>query len=75
MAEPSRPELLDTLVDAALARLGEQSVLFTLVPDFAPVLAGLLLRRGFQEREELVVLARRTARPVLVPELAPATPA
>jgi hypothetical protein len=71
MAEPARHELLDVLIDAALARLGEQSILFSLVPDFAPALRERLLERGFEQREEYVVLARRTVRPVAVPELAP----
>jgi hypothetical protein len=75
MANPSRPELLDTLVDAALARLREESLLLTLVPEFAPGLSERLARRGFEAREEFVVLARRTTRPVGVPELAPATTA
>ena len=75
MAEPARGEILDVLIDAALERLSEQSRLFTLVPEFAPSLRERLLARGFEEREEFVVLARRTVRPVPVPELAPATPA
>lgn len=75
MAEPSRAELLDVLIDAALERLKEQSTLLTLVPAFASALRERLLAQGFEEREEFVVLARRTVRPVPVPELAPATPA
>jgi hypothetical protein len=75
MAEPSRVALLDVLIDEALERLEEQSTLLTLVPAFAPALRERLLERGFEEREEFVVLARRTVRPVPVPELAPATPA
>lgn len=74
MADPSAPELLDALIDAALARLDEQSALFTLVPEFAAGLRERLERRGFVDRREFVVLARRTARTVRVPELAPATP-
>lgn len=75
MAEPAHEALLDTLIDAALERLGEQSQLYTLVPDFAPGLRERLLRRGFEEQEEYAVLARRTAQTVAVPELAPATTA
>ena len=73
MADPSAPELLDQLIDAALARLAEQSALFTLTPDFAPGLQERLAGRGFVERGEFTVLARRTTRPVRMSELAPAT--
>ena len=73
MADPSAPELLDQLIDAALARLAEQPALFTLAPDFAPGLRERLAGRGFVERGEFIVLARRTTRPVRMSELAPAT--
>jgi len=75
MAEPATDELLDTLIDAALERLGEQSQLYTLVPDFAPALRERLLGRGFEEREEYAVLSRRTTQTVAVPELVPVVPA
>ena len=74
-ADPSAPELLDELIDAALARLREQSALFTLAPEFAAGLRERLERRGFIEQGKFTVLARRTARAVRVPELATATPA
>ena len=73
MADPSAPELLDQLIDAALARLAEQSALFILAPDFAPGLRERLAGRGFVEQGEFTVLARRTTRPVRISELAPAT--
>ncbi|MDZ4277952.1 MAG: hypothetical protein U1B78_02315, partial [Dehalococcoidia bacterium] len=75
MADPSMPELMDALIDTALVRLREQSVLFSLVPEFATGLRERLLRRGFVPTEEFAVLARRTALPEPVPQLAPATPA
>ncbi len=74
MADPAAPELLDSLLDAALSRLAGQSVAYTLVPEFAPGLGERLERRGFEARGEFVVLARRTSRPVAVPELAAAAP-
>lgn len=74
LADASVSELLDPLIDAALARLSEQSALLTLVPEYDANLRERLERRGFAERGRFVVLVRRTARPVAVPELAPATP-
>ena len=73
MADPSSPELLDPLIDAALARLGEQSALLTLAPEFALGLCERLERRGFVQRGEYLALARHTTRPVGLPALATAT--
>ena len=56
-----------------LNRIAEQSALFILAPDFAPGLRERLADRGFVERDEFTVLARRTTRPVRMSELAPAT--
>lgn len=75
MADPSRPEVLDLLVDATLARLGRESSIYSLVPEFSAALRERLERRGFTEHDEYVVLALRTARAVRLPELAPAVPA
>ena len=76
MADTSAaPELTDTLIDAALSRLSEQSALLALVPEFAAGLRERLEARGFEERAAFVVLARRTTKPVAVAELAPAVPA
>lgn len=72
MADPDAPELLDQLVDVALARLREQSAVYTLVPEFAPGLRERLERRGFVLQGEYVVMARRNVRPVEAPELVPA---
>lgn len=65
-------DVLDGLIDAALARLSEQSSLLTLVPEYASGLRGRLEERGFIARETFAVLARRTSQPVEVAELAPA---
>jgi len=74
IADPMRPELLDLLIDAALARLRDQATVYTLVPDFALGLAERLARLGFEEEGEFIALARRTAKPVRVAQLAPAAP-
>ncbi len=74
MADTASGELLEALIDSALARLREQSALLTLVPEFAIGLRERLETRGFEEREAFVVLARRTTRPVGIGELAPAMP-
>lgn len=74
VAEPSEPELLDPLIDAALGRLGEQGVLVALVPEFAAGLRERLEERGFAQQGEFVALVRRTVRPVEVSEMVPATP-
>jgi hypothetical protein len=74
MADPPTPELLDAMIDAALARLGEQSALFSLVPEFAGGLRERLEHRGFVEQREFVVLAQQTTQTVRVPQLAPAAP-
>jgi hypothetical protein len=65
-------DVLDGLIDAALARLSEQSSLLTLVPDYAGGLRERLQERGFATLETFAVLARRTSKPVEAPELAPA---
>ncbi len=75
MADPVAPELLEQLVDAALARLRQRSEVYTLVPEYAPGLRQRLQQRGFADRGDFVVLVRQTTRPVRVPKLAPATPA
>ncbi len=73
MADVSANDLLDRLIDAACAYLPEQSLLLTLVPDFAVGVVDRLRQRGFSEQGEYVVLARRTVRPIDVAE--PATSA
>ncbi|MEX1255904.1 MAG: hypothetical protein WEE64_16355 [Dehalococcoidia bacterium] len=72
MADASAPELQDFLIDVACARLARQERLLTLVPEAAVGLRERLEQRGFQERESFVVLARRVARPVRMPQLATA---
>lgn len=68
MAE--EPELLEALIDAAMARLPEPSALYALVPEFATGLRERLTVRGFVEQGEFAVLARRTVRVVPAPQLA-----
>lgn len=74
MVDVAATGLLDQLIDAALARLSEQSLLLALVPDFAVGIVERLQQRGFQERGEFVVLVRRTVRPIEVAEPARAVP-
>jgi len=72
VADVAATGLLDNLIDAACARLAEQSLLLTLVPDFAVAVVDRLRQRGFTEQGEYVVLARRTVRPIPVAEPAKA---
>ena len=75
MAEPSRREVVDGLIEDALERLEEHEKLTTIVPGYATALLEQLAAHGFEERDEFVVLARRTQRPIAIPELAPVSPA
>lgn len=70
----ARPEsaLADSLVDAALGRLGDRTPVFSLVPTWAEPVARALERRGFTAAEEHVVLVRRTMKPVRSAKLVPA---
>jgi hypothetical protein len=70
MADSGQPALLDGLADAALATLGEQSRVFTLVPEFATGLRERLERRGFAAEADYALLARPTAERVELPALA-----
>jgi hypothetical protein len=74
MAAISAGDCLGSLVDAACARLTEQSLLLTLVPDYAAGIAERLKERGFSEQGEYVVLVKRTARPIAIVEPARAAP-
>ena len=71
MADPANEDLLDPLIDGALVRLRDQSALFTLVPQFAGGLSQRLDERGFSDQGEYAVLARRTTKPVELPQLFP----
>ncbi len=71
MADPANEELLDALIDGALVRLREQSAVFTLVPEFAGGLCQRLEERGFSDQGEYAVLARRTTKPIELPQLTP----
>jgi hypothetical protein len=72
MADSAPPELVDFLIDVACARLASHERLLTLVPESAVGLRERLGQRGFEERDSFVVLARRIARPVRMPQLATA---
>jgi hypothetical protein len=56
--------VLDTLIDAAAARLHQAETLYALVPDHHQDVARRLDERGFTPGESFTVLARRTVRPV-----------
>ncbi len=71
MADPADLDILDALIEGAIDRLSEQSALFTLVPLFATSLTHHLKDRGFVDHGEFTVLARRTAKTVELPQLAP----
>ncbi len=71
MADPADPDILDALIEGALKRLSEQSTLITLAPLFAASLTRNLEERGFVDKGEFTVLARRTTKTVELPELAP----
>ena len=73
-ADPSEPQLLDQLIDAALTRLEKNPTLITLVPAYAAGLRDRLLARGFLQEGEFIVLAKRTAKPAKATQLAAATP-
>jgi hypothetical protein len=62
------------LIDAACARLSEQSLLLTLVPEFAIGIGNRLRERGFTEQGEYVSLVKRTVRPIAIAEEAKAVP-
>jgi hypothetical protein len=70
MADPAQPALLDGLTDTALTMLGEQSRVFTLVPEFAPGLRERLEQRGFAVEAEYALLARPTTQRAELPALA-----
>lgn len=72
MADPADADLLDSLIDGALERLREQSSVFTLAPLFATGLQQRLEKRGFEERAQFTVLARRTTKTVDLPQAAAA---
>jgi hypothetical protein len=72
MAGVDANDALEPLVDTACARLSEQSLLLTLVPDFALGLTTALRNKGFSEQGEYIVLSRRTVRPIVEVEPAPA---
>ncbi len=73
LAHPSEGRL-DDLLAAALARLGGSRRLYALVPEYAEGVGRRLVKLGFEKTGEYALLARRTAAPVKVAELAIAGP-
>ena len=74
LADHATPDALGMLIDAALARLHEQSALFTLVPEFAVALRDELEQRAFVPQGDFTLLVRPTTVPRRAPELARVTP-
>lgn len=73
MAAPGEPEILDRVLQAAVLRLAAASALYSLVPLYDGALMARLEELGFGRITELATLARRTAKTVEAPRLAPAT--
>lgn len=63
---------LDTLVEAAVAKVADRAHAVTIVPEYMVELETALRRAGFEPREEYVVQARRTVRTVKEAQKAPA---
>lgn len=75
MADPSNPELIDVLLDAALTRLQAQPHLCCRTQQFATGLHQRLEDRGFLVAREYALLAKPIAQKVGVPQLVPVVPA
>jgi hypothetical protein len=66
------PDTVDDLIEVALAKLANRRVLSAIVPEYQEHVARNLEARGFAPAEEFNVLARRTVRPVMEAQKAPA---
>jgi hypothetical protein len=66
------PDAVDDLIEVALAKLANRRVLSAIVPEYQEHVARHLEERGFAPAEEFNVLARRTVRPVMEAQKAPA---
>jgi Fe2+ transport system protein FeoA len=66
------PAALDTLIEAALAKVSNRERAVTIVPEYQVELAGRLERLGFEPGEEFTVLSRRTVRPIKAAKKVPA---
>ena len=66
------PAALDTLIEAALAKVSNRQRAVTIVPEYQVELAGRLERLGFEPGEEFTVLSRRTVRPIKEAKKVPA---
>ncbi len=58
------PEVVDDVLDGALAKLANREWAYTLAPEYAPGIESRLQERGFEPGEAYTVLARRTVRTV-----------
>jgi hypothetical protein len=58
------PDVLDELLEAALAKVANRERAVTIVSEYEVEVASRLERLGFEAAEEYVVLSRRTVRPV-----------
>jgi hypothetical protein len=58
------PDVVDALIETALAKLANRSAVHAIVPDWQEDVARRLDARGFVPSEQYAVLARRTVRPV-----------
>ena len=61
---PGDHDVLDSLVESALAKLANRERAVTIVPEYQVELATRLERLGFEAADEYTVLTRRTVRPV-----------
>jgi hypothetical protein len=68
----AQPDGLDTLIEAALAKVTDRARAVTIVPEYMVELETALERAGFEPREEYAVQARRTVRPVKEAQKVPA---
>jgi hypothetical protein len=66
------PAVLDTLIEAALAKVSNRERAVTIVPEYQVELASRLERLGFEPEEEYTVLSRRTVRPIKEAKKVPA---
>jgi len=57
-------DILDALLESALAKVANRERAVTIVPEYQVELATRLRRLGFEPAEEYTVLSRRTVRPV-----------
>lgn len=72
MVHPAHHEVMDALIERALAQLSGQHPIFCLIPTHASDLADRLETRGFRPAGRYLVLVRRTVVPLTVKRAVPA---